>query len=127
MKPEKRVVIWTVSEMTRSVLRILLDTHGYAPRVLESESEIWELAPFAHVCLVVGLNPVESERIEQRLHRECSCPCVIAMARGVAPEGLWVAQLLAEVKRATIRRRGPQPGAAQARARQVGFYAAAAS
>lgn len=112
--------------MTASVLRIVLDTHGYSAIVLQRESQIWALAAVAHACLVVGLTPLDAERIEQRLYREFACAGVIACRRGVAPEGLWIAQLLEQVHRVTIRKRGPVTGRLHATARESGANAARA-
>jgi hypothetical protein len=110
--------------MTRSVLRIVLDTHGYNACIVTAESEIWELANGAQACLVVGCLPPEAQRIEQRCYR-CALPCVIAMQRGAAPEDLWIAQLLECLHRVLIRKRGPKAGITRPGARECGANAAA--
>ncbi len=125
MRPKKRILIWARCETTGSVLRVVLDVHGYAARVLKGEEEIWQLAGSAHACLVVGWPSAEAERIARRVYREFACRCVIATKHGAAAEGVCVAELLDLLRRPTWRKRVPGSGRLSARAREFGARVAA--
>lgn len=126
MSPRKRVLIWSQCEATRSVLRIVLDAHGYGAVKIAAEREIWAQAAAAHACVAVGLKSAAEWRIESRLRRTTGCVLVSVEARGGTDEGAWMSALLWRLRVATQRRRGPKAGVVHARSRATGTRAKAA-
>jgi hypothetical protein len=120
MSPRKRVLIWSQCEATRSVLRIVLDAHGYGAVKIAAEREIWAQA------VAVGLKSAAEWRIESRLRRTTGCVLVSVEARGGTDEGAWMSALLWRLRVATQRRRGPKAGVVHARSRATGTRAKAA-
>ena len=109
MRPKKIIVVWSLSEMTRSLLRLVLETRGYAACAVASEAEIYPLAATAHVCLLVGIPQLARLACETKLHTEHRGCVPVSFADCCRQDrGIWTAELLDTVKRATFRKRGPK-------------------
>lgn len=126
MRPKKIIVVWSLSETTRSRLRLVLETRGYAVCAVASEAEIYPSAATAHVCLAVGIPEIERIACSTWLHAEHR-GCILVSFADCGPQdcGIWTAELLETVKRATFRKRGPKspPGYKRAHASAAGAAA----
>ncbi len=122
MRQRKRVLIWAADAGVACLLRLVLDLRGYAVEVAEEEARV--LLGGAEAVLLVGLPAADWARLEMRLWRgQEDCGVVIAGARGLQPEGLWIAQMLQDLRTATFRKRGPKPLRLKAKQSAAGYVA----
>lgn len=108
-RPRKRVVVAARSAMTRSVVRMVLESRGYAVNAAPRECRFWEWLPGAHAYVLIGYSERVVARIARRAHGAWPEIRDIAVrARGEIPEGEWIAMLLDRVRLAVQRKRGPK-------------------
>lgn len=103
MRPKKKVLICGADEETASVLRIVLDAHGYHVRCVGEEWEAW-----GDVVLLLGNAGQDGDALQAKIERELAVRVVRVRRRGEIAEGEWICSILQAIAAAVAVRRGPK-------------------
>lgn len=119
MRPKKRILIWGATEMAESILRVVLDVHGYVALLVKTNVELTE-----RIAAEIGVaydspNALRAvlllhSDIQARAAAELECRrahpwigVVSLRSRAVTDGGM--VELMQRLQVAAARRRGPQP------------------